>query len=263
MTYLYVLGMKIPLENIFGTLPQKYQLQLVNCYHSQLTKPLLAVMTMQILVSAIPNFLHRLLIKLWKFFNYKEFVIISNLILDYITKETHQLIAPDYRDKSVANIYKRRTAMSFIEFIRLNFYFSILAQQTPEERIKTINLILSVCFHNHDTYDDLTVNPKAQIFENLHPLIKYPIIESIRKEFDDLVNSYKEVFPKKSEDSEEVAKSHNPAAIQHHWLQVARSRSQKITDIEALLNTDASLVLFDFDEAIKEYHDFQRKQKQK
>lgn len=259
MATLYIFGIKIPFNITLATLPKKQQQQLVNIWHSMLNKPLLAMFTINILLSAITNPLHRLVLKVWKMFKPTDILDVANNVFSHYLSIKDEIIAPNYVDKSLISMYYRRNSMSFIEFIRLNYYFGILPEQTPEEKIKTMNNILAVCFHlAGKQYDDMNVVAKSVIFQDLHPLIKYPIIESIRKEFDELINDYEKVFPKEEHNPNAEKKIINHGEVQKYWFQVARSRSQKITEIEVLFNFDATLILFDFEECIKEYEKFKR-----
>jgi hypothetical protein len=255
MNYLQIFGFKIYFAINYKELSQAQLNYLAKvCYLPNLPKPLLFAIFSQIVI--VRNWYFKLFMKIWKYLQFETFFHFANQVQKLFLADKHILIIPKNENNlEKATLLHRRQAMSFIEFVRLSYYFSLLSVQNQEkdteELTKTMNYLLAVCFHPiGQVYQDDKVEEKAKLFENLHPLIKYPLIESIRKEFDELIESYELIFSKS--DSTKVS-IHKIEEMQLNWLQVARNRAAHITELDKLLHLDASIVLFDYNEVIREY----------
>ncbi len=266
MNYLQILGFKIYFASHYTQLSQAQLNKLVKiCYLQTLQKPLLFVLFAQTVI--VRNRFFESFVAIWKYLSFYSFWNFADQIQKLFLADKHILLIPNVSTSNVSyalacdfkcEILHRRQAMSFIEFVRLSYYFSLLSVQNQEKKTeenlqeltKTMNYLLAVSFHPiGQVYQDEKVEEKAKLFENLHPLIKYPLIESIRKEFDELIESYDLIFSKS--DSTKVS-IHKIEEMQLNWLQVARNRAAHITELDKLLHLDASIVLFDYNELIRE-----------
>ena len=241
--YIRFLGLTFDIPQTYKQLCTTQYQQLCNLVQTGLEMPTLRLLVLLVILQ-IPNTVKRFIINLYLKIVSLDFLYRLMPYTDFVLQNYHE-IPTQY------GLLKRRKALSMIEFIRLNYHFMNIASSPKEQHDQIINQILATVFHfEGQRYDDETVKEKAELLQYLHPYIKYSIVREVRKQFDELINSYGLVFPKNPDNQN----STSAANLQEMWFKVARQRAENITKLDEVLNQDATIILFDYEEAIDEYN---------
>jgi hypothetical protein len=246
-SYLQFLGIKKNVPITYCQLSAAQRENIAKWLHTNCELKTLAFFIAHTLVIE-KNILHRTLAYLAALLFPTTYLLTIKPFADALLHQTNQLLTP-------YGILYRQTTVSFVEFINLHALFVQLANCKDNKTIEALidHILATVFRQQNETYDAKHVQTYKKLISSLNRELKCYLLHHTRLTFDAITKNFETIFNQTEKNNQTKQPKQNQQNILLNWLQIARHLAQNVTNLATILQTDCSLVLFDYQQAILDY----------
>ncbi len=246
-SYLLLLNRPVAVPTAYDQLPTYLLRILVKYLYTEINLSLLNLLIINFL--PYPNWLYKAYSWVEKKLRPTLFITTRQPLTHKITHQTHQLLTTD-------GILYRQTSLCFAEFIVLLDLYQFLTQafyakDLQKQRLILTKILATVFRPQNQTYNQQQATANETAILQLNHELKIYLASSIRADIDKVIDQFPTLFQKKDY-AEQNQKPKNRQPNLQNWLKVVRALAENITNFEKILQTNAAIILFEYQQALEE-----------